>query len=67
MFFRDEWQYLVNRFSLNDRILGRLIPIVCSHFNTYERLAEVRSSFNSLIINLILNYHSRLPCFFYHT
>ncbi|XP_060840148.1 glutamyl aminopeptidase-like [Rhopalosiphum padi] len=45
-FLRDEWQYLVNRFSLNDRILGRLIPIVCSHFNTYERLAEMKLFFD---------------------
>lgn len=38
---RDEWQYLVNRFSLNDRSLGKLIPAVCSSFNTQRRLDEV--------------------------
>jgi len=38
---RDEWQYLVDRFSLNDRAFGKLIPSVCSQFNTHERLEEV--------------------------
>jgi len=52
MLFRDEWQYLVDRFSLNDRAFGRLIPSVCSNFNTHERLEEVnvicfKSEFNS--------------------
>lgn len=38
---RDEWQYLVDRFSLNDRSFGRLIPSVCSEFNTQKHLEEV--------------------------
>lgn len=40
---RDEWQYLVDRFSLNDRGFGKLIPSVCSQFNTQERLEEVNN------------------------
>ncbi|XP_060840151.1 glutamyl aminopeptidase-like isoform X1 [Rhopalosiphum padi] len=45
-FLRDEWQYLVDRFSLNDRAFGRLIPSVCSNFNTYERLEEMKGFFD---------------------
>lgn len=41
MFVRDEWQYLVDRFSLNSQRLGNLIPSVCSRFNTNERIGEV--------------------------
>ncbi|KAL4150039.1 hypothetical protein QTP88_003885 [Uroleucon formosanum] len=44
-FLRDEWQYLVDRFSLNDRGFGKLIPSVCSQFNTHERLEEMKVFF----------------------
>ncbi|XP_026815475.1 glutamyl aminopeptidase-like [Rhopalosiphum maidis] len=39
-FLRDEWQYLVNRFSL-DR-MGSLISSFCYRCNTYERLEEIK-------------------------
>ncbi|XP_025417554.1 glutamyl aminopeptidase-like isoform X2 [Sipha flava] len=45
-FVRNEWQYLVDRFSLNDRTLGKLIPIICSSFNTQERLKEMEEFFS---------------------
>nr|XP_018898450.1 PREDICTED: glutamyl aminopeptidase-like isoform X3 [Bemisia tabaci] len=44
-FMRSEWQYLVDRFTLNDRAFGRLIPNVCSSFTTKERLQEMKEFF----------------------
>lgn len=41
IYIRDEWQYLVDRFTLNDRAFGRLIYIVGSEFKTLEHLEEV--------------------------
>jgi len=45
-YIRDEWQYLVDRFSLNDRGFGKLIPSVCAQFNTHERLEEVNVTYS---------------------
>ncbi|CAI6368332.1 unnamed protein product [Macrosiphum euphorbiae] len=44
-FLRDNWQYLVDRFSLNSWQLGNLIPSVCSRFNTQERITEMKIFF----------------------
>ncbi|XP_053392901.1 glutamyl aminopeptidase-like [Mercenaria mercenaria] len=42
---RDNWQYLVNRFTLYSRYFGRLIPSVVSDFNTQYQLEEVETFF----------------------
>jgi len=39
--YRGEWQYLVGRFTLNDRYLGRLIPIITETFTSELKLKEV--------------------------
>lgn len=41
--FRENWEYLVDRFTLNDRYLGQMIKTVTATFSTNEKLAEVRS------------------------
>ena len=38
---RTEWQYLVDRFTLNNRYLGRMVNTVASRFTTELRLNEV--------------------------
>ncbi len=38
---RDEWEYLVQRFTLNDRYLGQLIPSITDRFATEERYQEM--------------------------
>ncbi|KAL3859955.1 hypothetical protein ACJMK2_010134, partial [Sinanodonta woodiana] len=42
---RYNWEYLVNRFSLSSRSLGRLIPSILSNFNTDFKLLEVKEFF----------------------
>ncbi|XP_060524768.1 aminopeptidase A isoform X2 [Cylas formicarius] len=42
---RENWAYLVDRFTLNDRYLGSLIPGITGSFSTQERLAEMRAFF----------------------
>jgi glutamyl aminopeptidase len=44
-FVRCSWQYLVERFTLNDRLLGRLIPSITEKFATPLRLEEMRTFF----------------------
>ncbi|CAB3372172.1 Hypothetical predicted protein [Cloeon dipterum] len=44
-FVRDQWQYLVDRFTLNSRSLGRLIPRITQNFNTQTRLDEMKAFF----------------------
>jgi glutamyl aminopeptidase len=39
--YRDSWQYLVDRFTLNDRYLGRLIPTITKTFTSELKLREV--------------------------
>lgn len=41
-FLQHEWQYLVERFSLNNRYLGRLPKTVSSHFSTKYQLEELQ-------------------------
>lgn len=38
---RSNWEWLVNRYTLNDRYLGQLIPDISRYFATEEKLAEV--------------------------
>ncbi|CAH1108047.1 unnamed protein product [Psylliodes chrysocephalus] len=42
---RSNWDYLVHRFTLNDRYLGTLIPEITSTFATQERLTEIEEFF----------------------
>ncbi|XP_060524769.1 glutamyl aminopeptidase isoform X3 [Cylas formicarius] len=42
---RENWAYLVDRFTLNDRYLGSLIPGITGSFSTQERLAEMEAFF----------------------
>ncbi|XP_076253121.1 glutamyl aminopeptidase-like isoform X3 [Rhynchophorus ferrugineus] len=44
-FFRNNWEYLVDRFTLNDRYLGQMIRPVTSSFSTQERLKEMQDFF----------------------
>ncbi|CAG9864092.1 unnamed protein product [Phyllotreta striolata] len=42
---RSNWKYLVDKFTLNDRNLGRLIPSITARFATEEKLAEMEAFF----------------------
>lgn len=44
-FVRDNWQKLVDRFTLNERYLGRLIPAITGGFTTKTKLDEVKVFF----------------------
>ena len=44
-FVRNEWEYLVERFTLNDRYLGSLIPTITKKFATEMRLQEMKDFF----------------------
>jgi len=44
-YVRDHWEQLVDRFTLNERNLGRLIPTITSRFTTESRLNEMKSFF----------------------
>uniref|UniRef100_A0A1B6C9L0 Aminopeptidase n=1 Tax=Clastoptera arizonana TaxID=38151 RepID=A0A1B6C9L0_9HEMI len=38
---RENWDYLVNRFTLNDRQFGRLLPAVTKNFDSNTKLQEL--------------------------
>lgn len=38
---RDNWEFLVKRYTLNDRYLGRLIPSITQYFSSPEREREI--------------------------
>lgn len=42
-YVRENWPKLVNRFGLNERYLGRMIPSITGRFNTEVKLQEVCS------------------------
>ncbi|XP_018565925.1 glutamyl aminopeptidase isoform X2 [Anoplophora glabripennis] len=42
---RANWEYLVERFTLNNRYLGSFIPTITSSFATQERLTEMQEFF----------------------
>ncbi|GLG95614.1 Aminopeptidase N, partial [Gryllus bimaculatus] len=44
-FVRSEWEYLVDRFTLNDRYLGRLIPVVTKSFTSQLKKEEMVAFF----------------------
>ncbi|XP_046631093.1 glutamyl aminopeptidase-like [Daphnia pulicaria] len=44
-FVRNEWQYLVDRFTTNNRYLGRMVGTVTSKFTTQIRLDEMKEFF----------------------
>ena len=42
---RENWEKLVERFGLNDRYLGRLIPGITARFSTQIKLEEMEAFF----------------------
>ncbi|XP_034256819.1 glutamyl aminopeptidase-like isoform X2 [Thrips palmi] len=44
-FYRDQYDYLLKRFTLNDRTFGRFIVRVTGKFDTETRLTELKSFF----------------------
>ncbi len=40
-YVRENWENMVNRFGLNERYLGRMIPSICGRFDTNTKLADV--------------------------
>lgn len=44
-FIRNEWEYLVQRYTLNDRYLGRMVAEVTSNFGTETRLVQMKEFF----------------------
>jgi len=42
---RENWEFLVNRYTLNDRYLGELIPFITSSFATQTKLDEIKAFF----------------------
>lgn len=42
---RENWDFLVNRYTLNDRYLGRLIPSITNSFATDLKLKELQAFF----------------------
>ncbi|XP_065573933.1 glutamyl aminopeptidase-like isoform X1 [Artemia franciscana] len=44
-FVRDEWQYLVDRFTLNDRYLGNMVKSITSRFSKQVQLDEMEKFF----------------------
>ena len=44
-YIREEWPYLVERFSLNDRYLGRIPKTIASGFSTKLELEELKAFF----------------------
>ncbi|PSN55624.1 hypothetical protein C0J52_04058 [Blattella germanica] len=44
-FVRNEWQYLVDRFTLNDRYLGRIIPSITKSFASELKIREMEAFF----------------------
>lgn len=45
-YVRVNWQKLVNRFGLNERNLGRMIPSITSRFSTDIKLEEMKAFFD---------------------
>ncbi|XP_023019130.2 aminopeptidase A isoform X4 [Leptinotarsa decemlineata] len=42
---RENWEYLVGRFTLNDRYLGSLIPAITGRFASDEKITEMKAFF----------------------
>lgn len=54
--YRGEWQYLVGRFTLNDRYLGRLIPVITETFTSELKLKEVSAGWFLNIFRPLILY-----------
>lgn len=46
-YVRENWQTISDRFGLNERNLGRLIPTITSRFTTQYKLNEMKSFFEA--------------------
>ncbi|XP_032593665.1 glutamyl aminopeptidase isoform X2 [Drosophila grimshawi] len=44
-YVRENWQQLVDRFGINERTLGRLIPTITARFATQTKLEEMQQFF----------------------
>ncbi|KAL1492044.1 hypothetical protein ABEB36_012545 [Hypothenemus hampei] len=44
-FVRENWEYLVDRFTLNDRYLGSMITTITARFTTQDKLDEMEEFF----------------------
>lgn len=44
-YVRDNWQVISDRFGLNERNLGRMIPTITSRFTTTSKLNEIKRFF----------------------
>lgn len=54
-YVRENWDKLVDRFTLNERTLGRMIPSITARFTTKTRLTEVFIKFCALVEFVLLN------------
>lgn len=43
---KSNWEWLVERYTINDRYLGQLIPNICLYFATEEKLTEMEAFFS---------------------
>lgn len=46
-FVRNQWDYLVERFTLNNRLMGRMISYITENFATPLRLQEMKTFFEA--------------------
>lgn len=44
-YVRENWQHFIDRFGLNERTLGRMIPSITGRFSTQTRLEEMHAFF----------------------
>lgn len=54
-YVRENWDKLVDRFTLNERTLGRMIPSITARFTTKTRLTEVCINLFALVEFVLLN------------
>lgn len=45
-FLRENWDAIVDKFTANSRIPGKLIKIVCRNFNTVQKVQEMQEFFS---------------------
>nr|CAD7440857.1 unnamed protein product [Timema bartmani] len=45
-FLRSEWEYIINRYTLNDSTIGRMIDWVCRTFASEFKLREIEAFFS---------------------
>lgn len=44
-YVRENWSKMVDRFGINERYMGKMIPIVTSRFSTLQKLEEMEFFF----------------------